>query len=114
MKPQDAAAVMAQLDDKVRLPIAAGMKPAVLSAILGKMGTLEAKDLTESWRTVSPRSRLWPRPPTRRSPGAPAARRQRRQGDPPPKGAKGAPRPNDLLTTPAADDGGRRANGRQG
>jgi flagellar motility protein MotE (MotC chaperone) len=47
MKPQDAAAVMAQLDDKVRLPIAASMKPAVLSAILGKMGTVEAKDLTE-------------------------------------------------------------------
>ena len=47
MKPQDAAAVMAQLDDKVRLPIAAAMKPAVLSAILGKMGTAEAKDLTE-------------------------------------------------------------------
>jgi flagellar motility protein MotE (MotC chaperone) len=47
MKPQDAAAVMAQLDDKVRLPIAAAMKPAVLSAILGKMGTMEAKDLTE-------------------------------------------------------------------
>jgi flagellar motility protein MotE (MotC chaperone) len=47
MKPQDAAAVMAQLDDKVRLPIAAAMKPAILSAILGKMGTLEAKDLTE-------------------------------------------------------------------
>jgi flagellar motility protein MotE (MotC chaperone) len=47
MKPQDAAAVMAQLDDKVRLPIAASMKPAVLSAILGKMGTMEAKDLTE-------------------------------------------------------------------
>ena len=47
MKPQDAAAVMAQLDDKVRLPIAASMKPAILSAILGKMGTLEAKDLTE-------------------------------------------------------------------
>jgi len=47
MKPQDAAAVMAQLDDKVRLPIASSMKPAVLSQILGKMGTLEAKDLTE-------------------------------------------------------------------
>jgi flagellar motility protein MotE (MotC chaperone) len=47
MKPQDAAAVMAQLDDKVRLPIASAMKPAVLSQILGKMGTLEAKELTE-------------------------------------------------------------------
>jgi len=47
MKPADAAAVMAQLDDKVRLPIAAAMKPAVLSAILGKMGTMDAKVLTE-------------------------------------------------------------------
>jgi flagellar motility protein MotE (MotC chaperone) len=47
MKPQDAAAVMAQLDDRVRLPIAASMKPAVLSAILGKMSAMEAKDLTE-------------------------------------------------------------------
>jgi flagellar motility protein MotE (MotC chaperone) len=47
MKPADAAAVMAQLDDKVRLPIAAGMKPAVLSAILDKMATLDAKVLTE-------------------------------------------------------------------
>ena len=47
MKPQDAAAVMAQLDDKVRLPIAAAMKPQVLSAILGKMGTMDAKVLTE-------------------------------------------------------------------
>jgi flagellar motility protein MotE (MotC chaperone) len=47
MKPQDAAAVMAQLDDKVRLPIAAAMKPTVLSQILSKMGTMEAKALTE-------------------------------------------------------------------
>jgi flagellar motility protein MotE (MotC chaperone) len=47
MKPAEAAAVMAQLDDKVRLPLAAAMKPAVLSAILGKMGTLDAKILTE-------------------------------------------------------------------
>ena len=47
MKPADAAAVMAQLDDKVRLPIAAGMKPAVLSAVLGKMATADAKVLTE-------------------------------------------------------------------
>ena len=47
MKPADAAAIMAQLDDKVRIPIAASMKPAVLSAILGKMGTMDAKVLTE-------------------------------------------------------------------
>jgi flagellar motility protein MotE (MotC chaperone) len=47
MKPQDAAAVMSQLDDKVRVPVAAAMKPAVLAAMLGKMDTLDAKKLTE-------------------------------------------------------------------
>ena len=47
MKPADAAAVMATLDDKVRVPIAAAMKPAILSAILGKMATPDAKKLTE-------------------------------------------------------------------
>lgn len=47
MKPADAAAVMATLDDKVRVPIAASMKPAILSAILGKMNTPDAKKLTE-------------------------------------------------------------------
>ena len=47
MKPAEAAQVMSQLDDRVRLPIAAAMKAAVLSQILGKMGTLEAKALTE-------------------------------------------------------------------
>ncbi len=47
MKPQDAAAVMATLDDKVRVPIAASMKPAILSQILGKMAPADAKKLTE-------------------------------------------------------------------
>jgi flagellar motility protein MotE (MotC chaperone) len=47
MKPADAAAVMSQLDDKVRVPVAAAMKPAVLAAILGKMTPLDAKKLTE-------------------------------------------------------------------
>lgn len=47
MKPADAAAVMAQLDDKVRVPVAASMKPAVLAAVLGKMPTADAKKLTE-------------------------------------------------------------------
>lgn len=47
MKAGDAAAVMAQLDDRVRLPIAAAMKASTLSAILGKMSPSEAKVLTE-------------------------------------------------------------------
>ena len=46
MKP-DAAAVMTQLDDKVRVPVAAKMKERALAAILGKMAPAEAKKLTE-------------------------------------------------------------------
>ena len=48
MKPADAAAVMATLDDKVRIPVAAKMKDSNLAAILAKMPTVEAKKLTES------------------------------------------------------------------
>jgi len=48
MKPADAAAVFATLDDKVRIPVASKMKAATLAQILGKMPTVEAKKLTES------------------------------------------------------------------
>ena len=48
MKPKDAAARMAILDDAVRLPIAAKMKERSLSAIVGQMPPNEAKKLTES------------------------------------------------------------------
>jgi flagellar motility protein MotE (MotC chaperone) len=49
MKPQQAAADLAVLTDEVRLPIVTSpaMKEAVLSAILNKMPTAAAKDLTE-------------------------------------------------------------------
>ena len=47
MKPKDAAARMTLLDDSVRLPIAAKMKPAILAAILGFMQPEDAKVLTE-------------------------------------------------------------------
>ena len=48
MKPRDAAAIFATLDDKVRIPVAAKMKDAALAAILSQMPTTEAKKLTES------------------------------------------------------------------
>jgi flagellar motility protein MotE (MotC chaperone) len=51
MKPADAAAVFATLDDKVRIPVAAEIaksKPAILAQILAKMPTIEAKKVTES------------------------------------------------------------------
>jgi flagellar motility protein MotE (MotC chaperone) len=47
MKPKDAAAVMAQLDDRVRLPVAGAMKERSLAAILAQMPPVEAKRLTE-------------------------------------------------------------------
>jgi flagellar motility protein MotE (MotC chaperone) len=48
MKPKDAAARMAILEDSVRLPIAAKMKERSLSAIVGQMPPQDAKKLTES------------------------------------------------------------------
>ena len=47
MKPKDAAPIMAALDDKVRLPVAAQMKPQTLASILANMPPAEAKKLTE-------------------------------------------------------------------
>jgi flagellar motility protein MotE (MotC chaperone) len=48
MKPKDAAARMAILEDGVRLPIAAKMKERALSAVIGQMPPQDAKKLTES------------------------------------------------------------------
>ena len=47
MKPKDAAPIMAALDDRVRLPVAAQMKPQILASILANMPPAEAKKLTE-------------------------------------------------------------------
>ena len=47
MRPRDAADRLALLDDSVRLPIAAKMKPAALSQIVGQMPPAAAKELTE-------------------------------------------------------------------
>lgn len=48
MKPRDAAAVIAQLDDRVRIPVAAKMKETALAQVLAQMPPAEAKRLTES------------------------------------------------------------------
>jgi flagellar motility protein MotE (MotC chaperone) len=47
MKPKDAAPIMATLDDRVRLPVAAQLKPQTLASILANMPPAEAKKLTE-------------------------------------------------------------------
>lgn len=48
MKPKDAAARLAILDDSVRLPIAAKMKEKSLSGVVGQMSPADAKKLTEA------------------------------------------------------------------
>jgi len=47
MKPKDAAARMTLMDDSVRLPMAAKMKPAALALILAQMPAEDAKNMTE-------------------------------------------------------------------
>ena len=48
MPPKQAGPVMAMLDDRVRLPIAAKMKPGKLADILKSMTPVQAKELSES------------------------------------------------------------------
>jgi flagellar motility protein MotE (MotC chaperone) len=48
MNPRAAGPVMAALDDKVRVPIAAALKPQVLADILKNMSPDQAKTLTEA------------------------------------------------------------------
>jgi flagellar motility protein MotE (MotC chaperone) len=47
MRPREAAAVFAGLDDSVLLPVAAAMRPRTLAAILAQMPPAEARALTE-------------------------------------------------------------------
>lgn len=47
MKPKAAAPIFATLEDSVRLPVAAKLRPQTLAAILAEMTPLEAKKLTE-------------------------------------------------------------------
>lgn len=47
MRPKDAAAVFTTLDDSVRLPVAAAMRPRALAAILAQMPPAAARELTE-------------------------------------------------------------------
>jgi len=47
MKPKEAAARITLMDDSVRLPIAAKMKPAILAQVLAAMPAEDAKNLTE-------------------------------------------------------------------
>ncbi|WP_341023610.1 MotE family protein [Brevundimonas diminuta] len=47
MRPKEAAAVFATLDDSVRLPVASAMRPRTLAAIMAQMQPAAARELTE-------------------------------------------------------------------
>ncbi|HUH11257.1 MAG TPA: hypothetical protein VLZ73_11965, partial [Brevundimonas sp.] len=47
MRPKEAAAVFNSLDDSVRLPVAAAMRPRTLAAIMAQMPPAGARELTE-------------------------------------------------------------------
>jgi len=47
MRPKDAAPVLAMLDDRVRLPVAAAMRPRSLAAVMAQMQPAQARELTE-------------------------------------------------------------------
>lgn len=47
MRPREAARIFATLNDKVRLPVAAAMRPRSLSAVMAQMEPAAARDLTE-------------------------------------------------------------------
>jgi flagellar motility protein MotE (MotC chaperone) len=77
MKPKDAAAIMIQLEDKVRIPVAAKLKDAGLAAILSQMPPAEAKKLTESlahrYDKVKQLAQSAAAPPPATAPAAPEA-----------------------------------------
>ncbi|MBU2168073.1 MAG: hypothetical protein KKF88_09565 [Alphaproteobacteria bacterium] len=58
MRPRDAAAVFVTLDDEVRLPVAAAMRPRALAAILAQMPPAEARELTEKLAGMNTRPDL--------------------------------------------------------
>jgi len=47
MRPKEAAPVLATLEDRVRLPVAAAMRPRTLAAIMAQMTPAQARELTE-------------------------------------------------------------------
>ena len=96
MKPADAAPLMATLDDKVRIPLAAQLetsKPKLLADILSKMNTVDAKHLTELLaRRFAPVQQL------AQAAAAPPAATPASAATPPAKGSKTA------AAAPAPDD----------
>ncbi|HWE44960.1 MAG TPA: MotE family protein [Caulobacteraceae bacterium] len=112
MKPDAAAQVMSQLDDKVRVPVAGKMKERVLAAILNKMAPGDAKKLTErlaarfstngmAEKVASPEAQPAAAPAESETPAkTPAPHRRAHRAKP--KAKPAAKSAGDADTTPAA------------
>jgi len=123
MKPKDAAAQLAIMKDDVRLDIVQGMKERNLSAILGAMPPVAAKDLTEklalryatsapvkaAQAAIAPPTQTAAAPPAKGpAPKAPASKAAPRAAAPRPKAApaqaSAAPAaPPPIVPPPAAE-----------
>ncbi|MBV9508726.1 MAG: MotE family protein [Caulobacteraceae bacterium] len=99
MKPKDAAARMTLMDDSVRLPMAAKMKPRKLADILAQMPPEDAKNLSEklaqrlngSQAVAAAQATLTPQ----------AASTQSAQNNAPPSGASAATADNSAASSAA-------------
>ena len=104
MRPREAAAVFTTLDDSVRLPIAAAMRPRGLSAIMAQMPAPAARELTEKLARRFEAQQLAARAAAAAAPTTPAAPVQTAAQTPgqAPVPAATAPVPTQTAQAPAA------------
>ena len=116
MRPREAAAIFTSLDDSVRLPIAAAMRPRGLSAIIAQMPAPAARELTEKLARRFQAQQLAARAAAASAPVAPAAPTQTAAVPPAPTTAAPAPTQTAApaaTTPPAAQPAVNRAPARQ-
>ena len=100
MRPREAAAIFTTLDDSVRLPIAAAMRPRGLSAIIAQMPAPAARELTEKLARRFQAQQLAARAAAAAS--APTAPTQTAAATPPAATPTPTPAASPATTTPPA------------
>src|SRR5690606_23469174 len=96
MRPREAARVFANLNDDVRLPVAAAMRPRSLAAVMAQMEPAAARELTEKFAgRFAAQRQLAARAAAAEAPSAPEAPRvvETASAVPPPAAPPPAPRP---------------------
>lgn len=95
MRPKEAARVFATLDDRVRLPVAAAMRPRSLAAVMAQMEPSGARDLTEKLARRFERQQA----------AAQAAVAAAANPEAPAPAPEPAPAPTETAATPTAGEG---------